>query len=168
MSGENELVEKKEENGEILGAQAGALTPVLGDDQLAVYEMVAKNADRMVQAHKTVWSVLLKITKPRDWCVFGKEKKTTAELGHGGAMRYAAFLGISFTNWSAEKVTGTDELGPFYRWEYECEEVAPVRDSILKYCRGVVDRIPRMDINPEVHGDLETEYVSFLRQLESE
>jgi hypothetical protein len=54
-----------------------------------------------------------------------------------------------------------------HRWEYEPDELAPVRDSLLEYCRGVIDRIPHTDVDPAIDGNLEAEYRSFLAQLEA-
>src|SRR3990167_6232559 len=120
MSGEGtELIEKEEI--ELMGAKSGAVVPVSGDEQLIALETMAKNADRMIAAKQKVWAVLLKVAKPGDWTVFEGQGKKKAELGHGGAMRYAAFLGISFTNWSAAKEVGTDDKGNWYRWDYECD-----------------------------------------------
>src|SRR3990167_7610033 len=119
MGEATELIEKEE--AEISGGTAGVLVPVSGDEQLIALETMAKNADRMIAAKQKVWSVLLKVAKPGDWTVFEGQGKKKAELGHGGAMRYAAFLGISFTNWSAAKEVGTDDKGNWYRWDYECD-----------------------------------------------
>lgn len=134
MDKELETMEVAEKE-DIEGAAAGALLPLGGDEQLFALETIAKNADRMIAAKQKVWNVLLKIAKPGDWTVFGSQGKQKAELGHGGAMRYAAFLGISFTNWSAEKATGTDEKGQWYRWDYECDTVFAGR-TIRTYGRA--------------------------------
>lgn len=103
------------------GAESGTLIHLGGDEQLIALESIAKNAERMIAAKQQVWNVLLRIAKPGDWTVFESQGKKKAEIGHGGAMRYAAFLGISFTNWSAEKIVGTDEKGQWFRWDYECD-----------------------------------------------
>jgi hypothetical protein len=106
---------------ELVGGEAGTLVPLHGDEQLIAMENIAKNAERMVQAKQKVWSVLLKIAKPGDWTVFESQGKKKAEVGHAGCMRYAAFLGIIFTNWTAEKINGTDEKGQWFRWDFECD-----------------------------------------------
>jgi hypothetical protein len=106
---------------EIEGGESGTLLTLKGDEQLIAMENIAKNAERMILAKQKVWNVLLKLAKPGDWTVFESQGKKKAEIGHGGAMRYAAFLGISFTNWTSEKVTGTDEKGQWFRWDFECD-----------------------------------------------
>jgi hypothetical protein len=118
---EIEIVEKEIED----GGESGQLVPITSSDQLVVLEEMAKNADRMIAAKQKIWAACLKITKAGDWTVFtdsasGRKK---AELGSAGAFRYAAFLGISFSNWTAEKVSEADEIGSWYRWDFECDAV---------------------------------------------
>ena len=105
------------------GGESGTLVPVSGDEQLLALEIMAKNAERMIAAKQKIWAACIKITKPEDWTVFSSQGKQKAELGHAGALRYAAFLGISFTNWTALKDQGTDEKGLWYRWDFECDAV---------------------------------------------
>lgn len=114
-----EVVEKEIED----GGESGQLVPMTTDDQLIALEGMAKNAERMIAAKQKIWTACLKITKPGDWTVFGSGDKKKAELGHAGAFRYASFLGISFSNWTAEKVTGSDERGAWYRWDFECDSI---------------------------------------------
>jgi len=120
MSGENELLTLEKD---LIGGEAGAVVPITGDEQLIALENMAKNADRMIAAKQKIWAACIKITKADDWTVFGSQGKQKAELGHAGAFRYASFLGISFNNWTSEKVSGTDEKGQWYRWDFECDAV---------------------------------------------
>ena len=120
-----EVLDKAEE---MEGGEAGALIPITSDDQLIALESMAKNADRMIAAKQKIWAACLKITKAEDWTVFESKDsqgnvKRKAELGHAAAFRYAAFLGISFTNWTAQKESATDDKGQWYRWDFECDAV---------------------------------------------
>src|SRR3990167_463023 len=116
---EMEVLDEKE----LVGGEAGAVVPMQSDDQLFSLEKMAQNADRMIAAKQKIWAACIKITKPEDWTVFSSQGKQKAELGHAGALRYAAFLGISFTNWTAQKESGMDEKGQWYRWDFECDAV---------------------------------------------
>src|SRR5262245_50781718 len=111
------------EEKEVEGGESGQIVPISSNDQLLALEEMAKNADRMIAAKQKIWTACLKITKPGDWTVFESQGKKKAEVGHAGAFRYAAFLGISFTNWTAEKVSDSDEKGAWYRWDFECDAV---------------------------------------------
>jgi len=111
------------ESGIEQGGESGLVTPLSGDDQLTVLENLAKNAERMIEAKRKIWAACIKITKPADWTVFSSNGKSKAELGHAGALRYASFLGISFTNWTMQKETGTDDKGFWYRFDYECDTI---------------------------------------------
>jgi hypothetical protein len=66
---------------------------------------------------------LLRLAQSGDWVLFGDGEKAKAELNFAGAMRIGSTLGCSFTNWSAEKETGSDEKGSWFRWNYECDAV---------------------------------------------
>lgn len=98
------------------GVVAGVLSV---EDQLALAENIVK----LVEAQNKIRMALLGLAQIGDWVVFGDEEKVKAELNFAGAMRIGSTLGCSFMNWSAEKETGTDERGTWFRWNYECDAV---------------------------------------------
>lgn len=101
---------------EATGLVAGALKI---DDQLAL----AENIEKLVGAQNKIRMALLRLAQSGDWVLFGDGDKAKAELNFAGAMRIGSTLGVSFLNWSAEKETGTDEKGSWYRWNCECDAV---------------------------------------------
>ncbi|GAG68024.1 unnamed protein product, partial [marine sediment metagenome] len=82
---------------------------------------LAEHVEKVVAAQKKIRMALLKLAQSGDWIVFGDAKSSKAELGFAGAMRIGSTLGVSFTNWSAEKERGTDVNGEWYRWNFECD-----------------------------------------------
>lgn len=103
-----------------LPVTTGVVGGALGiDDQLAL----AENIGKMVEAQNKIRMALLGLAQRGDWVVFGNGEAEKAELGFAGAMRIGATLGVSFSNWQAEKETGTDEKGAWYRWNYECDAI---------------------------------------------
>lgn len=91
----------------------------------------ADNIDLIIAAHAKIRMAILKLTMPGDWVIFNKK----AELGFAPVNRIGATVGVSFNNWSAEKITGSDENGSWYRWEYQCDAVHGKR-SVRVYGRA--------------------------------
>ena len=106
------------------GPEAGGLIGS-SDQGLQDIQFLADNIEKMVAAATRIRLVLLKLAQPGDWVLFKNKKKENdpgkAELGFAGANRIGATLGVSFSNWSAERVAGRDDTGEWYRWEYQCE-----------------------------------------------
>lgn len=131
------------------GVVAGTLAI---EDQLAL----AENIGKLVDAQNKIRMTLLKLAQSGDWVVFGDGEKAKAELNFAGAMRIGSTLGVSFLNWSAEKETGTDEKGQWYRWNYECDAVfrgrtvrvygrASSRDKFFGKARGEFKELHDID-----------------------
>lgn len=87
---------------------------------------LADNIEKIVDAHNKIRANVLKLAMPGDWVLFGDN----AEIGFAGANRIAATLGVSFTDFESKKETGRDELGEWYRWEFECSAV--YRNRIIR------------------------------------
>lgn len=85
--------------------------------------VLAENIGKMVEAQNKIRMALLGLAQKGDWVVFGNGENEKAELGFAGSMRIGATLGVSYTNWAAEKEVGTDEKGSWYRWNYECDAI---------------------------------------------
>jgi len=104
--------------------EAGGLI-VSSEQGLQDIQFLADNIEKMVAAATRIRLVLMKLAQPGDWVLFRNKKKESdpgkAELGFAGANRIGSTLGVSFANWTAEKVTGRDDIGEFYRWEYQCD-----------------------------------------------
>lgn len=113
---------------EATGVVGGALGI---EDQLAL----AENIGKLVDAQNKIRMTLLRLAQSGDWVIFGDGDKRKAELNFAGAMRIGSTLGCSFTNWSAQKETGADEKGSWYRWDYECDAMFRGR-SIRVYGRA--------------------------------
>lgn len=112
-----------EEMPEFEGGESGELTVLDPKDQAILWEQVAANAEKMVEAKKKIWKLILTIAKPGDWMVFESRDRRKASIGFAGALRIASMIGISFVDWSKEKVIGKDEKGDFYRYDMECTAV---------------------------------------------
>lgn len=84
---------------------------------------LADNIDKVIAAQNKIRGAIMGLAQPGDWVLFGndKEKAGKAELGFAGAMRIASTLGVNFTNWEAKKEAERDDLGEFYRWEFEVD-----------------------------------------------
>lgn len=104
--------------------EAGGLI-VSSEQGLQDIQFLADNIEKMVAAATRIRLVLLKLAQPGDWVLFRNKKKEAdpgkAEIGFAGANRIGSTLGVSFANWTAEKVTGRDDTGEWYRWEYQCD-----------------------------------------------
>jgi hypothetical protein len=81
------------------------------------------NISRVIEAQNKIRLAVLKLAQPGDWVTFGDNGNKKAELGFAGALRIGSTLGTSFTNWTAVKETGSDEIGSWFRWEYECDAI---------------------------------------------
>lgn len=119
---ENEI-EKLEDDKmlEVLPENTGVIARNKSDVEDILF--LAENIDKIVQAQNKIRMALLKLAQPGDWVTFGKDDKKKAEIGFAGAMRIGATIGVSFIDWVAEKETGTDEKGEWYRWNYECTAI---------------------------------------------
>ncbi len=127
---EAEVIEENEV--ETFPEATGVVGGALGiEDQLAL----AENIGKLVDAQNKIRMTLLRLAQSGDWVIFGDGEKAKAELNFAGAMRIGSTLGCSFTNWSAQKETGADEKGSWYRWDYECDAVFRGR-SIRVYGRA--------------------------------
>jgi len=127
---EAEVIEENEV--ETFPEATGVVGGALGiEDQLALDENIGK----LVDAQNKIRMTLLRLAQSGDWVIFGDGEKAKAELNFAGAMRIGSTLGCSFTNWSAQKETGADEKGSWYRWDYECDAVFRGR-SIRVYGRA--------------------------------
>jgi hypothetical protein len=111
------------EDAEIEGGEAGELTVLEPKDQAILWEQVAANAEKMFEAKKKIWRLILNIAKPGDWMVFASKDRRKASIGYAGALRIASMIGISFVDWSKEKETGRDDKGEWYRYDMECTAV---------------------------------------------
>ncbi|RTL20736.1 MAG: hypothetical protein EKK55_17275 [Rhodocyclaceae bacterium] len=138
---------------DVLPTQTGVIAGVMGiEDQLTL----AENIDKLVAAQNKIRMALLKLAQSGDWVIFGDGDREKAELNFAGAMRIGSVLGVSYTNWAAEKETGTDDKGQWYRWNYECDAVfkgrvvrvygrAGSRDKFFGKARGEFKELSDID-----------------------
>lgn len=88
---------------------------------------LSDNIEKIIDAQNKIRMNLLRLAQPGDWFLFKNadkpDDKGKAELGFAGSYRIATSLGVNFENWERRKVEGTDEYGPWYRWEFECDAV---------------------------------------------
>lgn len=101
------------------GPEAGGLVPLQSKEQVQDLIFFAENLNAIIDAQNKIRMAILKLTQPADWVLFGGK----AEIGFAAANRIGSTLGVSYLNWSAEKVTGSDEKGSWYRWEYQADAV---------------------------------------------
>ena len=102
--------------------EAGGLIATSRESVEDLYYL-ADNIEKMISAQNKIRLAVLKLAQPGDWVTFGKEDKEKAEIGFAGALRIGSTLGVSFTNWESKKETGRDDIGEWYRWEFECDSV---------------------------------------------
>lgn len=93
--------------------------PLIDGDIIDLADTIVKR----VEAAKKIRVALLNLAQSGDWVMFGEGDKAKANLGYAGSMRVASTLGVSFTNFTANKETWEDEIGKAYRWEFECDAV---------------------------------------------
>lgn len=98
---------------------AGGIVPIHSKEQVSDLLFFAENVNAIIDAQNKIRMAILRLTQPADWTLFGEK----AEIGFAPANRIGSTLGVSYVNWSAEKITGTDEKGSWYRWEYQCDAV---------------------------------------------
>src|SRR3990167_6388696 len=109
---EPEIESENEETGLVRTTKEGI------DSMLAL----ADNIDRLIEAQNKIRTAVMKLAQPGDWVLFGKEGEGgKAEIGFAGCMRIASTLGVNFTNWTHSKELNRDEIGEYYRHEYECD-----------------------------------------------
>ena len=78
-------------------------------------EKAAELAPRFRDAMRTI---LMSLTYPGDWEVFGEEEKARVCLSSAGAERVATQFNIKFFDVTFDKKTFTDEIGEGYRYTY--------------------------------------------------
>jgi len=105
------------------GPEAGGLVPFTNKEQVQDLIYFAENVNQVIEAQNKIRAAILKLTQPADWAIFGAGEKKTAEIGFAPANRIGSTLGVSYTNWFSEKITGTDDKGSWYRWEYQCDAI---------------------------------------------
>lgn len=88
----------------------------VSEDGVVGQLQLAENIEKLVEAQNKIRVALLRLAQPGDWVVFND----AASIGFAGAMRVGSTLGVSFTDFSAVKESGVDELGAWFRWEVEC------------------------------------------------
>lgn len=93
----------------------GLVTQSVSDIETMI--ALSENIDRAIAAQNKIRAALMKLAQPGDWVKFGDK----AEIGFAGAMRIGSTIGVNFTNWTEKKEKDRDELGEWYRWEYECD-----------------------------------------------
>lgn len=118
MSNETAIEEVPETEIET-GPEAGGLVPLQSKEQVQDLIFFAENLSAIIEAQNKIRMAILKLTQPADWTLFNNK----AEIGFAPANRIGSTLGVSYLNWSAEKVIGSDEKGSWYRWEYQADAV---------------------------------------------
>lgn len=116
---ENTAIAEVEEPEIETGPEAGGLVPLQSKEQVQDLIFFAENLNAVIEAQNKIRMAILKLTQPADWALFNGK----AELGFAPANRIGSTLGVSYLNWSAEKVIGSDEKGSWYRWEYQADAV---------------------------------------------
>lgn len=101
--------------------EAGGMVTGLTEDSIENQLWIAENIEKLVAAQNKIRMAVLKLAQPGDWVTFGSGDTSKAEIGFAGAMRIGSTLGVNFVNWFAEKEKGTDEIGEWFRWNYECD-----------------------------------------------
>lgn len=122
MNGENGIIDREKKELEAIipeietVPQAGGLI-VTSKQSVEDIQFLADNIEKIIAAHNKIRLCILKLAQPGDWSKWGD----TGEIGFAGANRIGATLGVNYSNWSAEKLTGHDDLGDWYRWEMQCD-----------------------------------------------
>lgn len=121
------------------GPEVGGLVAPASKQSVEDMYFLADNIEKMIAAQNKIRMAVLKLAQPGDWVLFGKDEKKNeagkAEIGFAGALRIGSTLGVSFTNWEAKRETGRDEIGEWFRWEFECDAIFRGR-SIRVYGRA--------------------------------
>src|SRR3990167_1168470 len=84
---------------------------------------LADNIEKLIDANKKIFTVILKSSHPGDFVSFGKGEKEKVELIGAACERVARDVGISFNNWTEKLETFQDEVGPGFRYVYEADAV---------------------------------------------
>ena len=116
-----ETLEKMEIVDVSMGGAGGVVDKGLTREGMDSVLFLADHIDELAAAHERITLACLKRAQPGDWVVHGDEGREKASIGYAGAFRSASLAGISFINWTARRVTWTDDAGPAYRYEYECD-----------------------------------------------
>jgi hypothetical protein len=62
-------------------------------------------------------------------------------------------------------VAGTMLMVMKHRWEFDREAIDGSRDSMLRYCEGVLERMATIEVAPDVDGDLNGSFRGFVDLL---
>lgn len=131
--------------------EAGGLVKA-SQENVEDIQYLAQNIEKIIEAQNKIRAAVLKLAMPGDWVLFDD----TAEIGFAGANRIASTLGVSFTDFEAVKEQGTDEIGDWYRWEFECNAIyrnrtirvygrAGSRDKFFGKAHGEFKRLHEID-----------------------
>lgn len=121
MNENNTPIDAEIEEAEIEALPESGGLVTTGKNSINEMLTLADNIDRMIEAQNKIRSAFLKLAQPSDWVLFGDGNGGKAEIGFAGAMRIGSTLGVNFTNWEGKKESGRDDIGEWYRWEYECD-----------------------------------------------
>lgn len=106
------------------------ITGTSKDDISALVEL-ADNSEKLVNAMNKIRLAIFKLAQPSDWVLFGEK----AEIGFAGANRIATTFGVDYSDFKEKKITGTDEKGDWYRYEFECTVSCKGR-TVISYGRA--------------------------------
>jgi hypothetical protein len=62
-------------------------------------------------------------------------------------------------------VAGTMLMVMKHRWEFDRKAIDSARDSMLRYCEGVLERLATIEVDPDVDGDLGGSFRDFVDLL---
>ena len=99
---------------EVEESQGSALVERMDETFIQKVEAIAAN---ITPVRKAMERIITEMTYRDDWVVFDDK----VALGSAGAGRLLKTFPFTFSNWTANKETWSDELGEAYRWVYECE-----------------------------------------------
>lgn len=84
---------------------------------------LADNIEKLIEANKKIFAVIMKSSYPGDFVAFGKGEKEKIEMVGAGCERVARDVGISFTNRTEKFETFEDEIGHGFRYIYEADAI---------------------------------------------
>lgn len=123
IAAEAEVVTPEEDAGSIANVPQD-----LTQDRIQAIIDMAERTEALGNALDKIRKFILARALPGDFVVFREIDKQTGEAKEGrveligaGSDRIATALGISFKNWSDEKVSWTDKKGSAYTWRYYCD-----------------------------------------------
>jgi hypothetical protein len=159
MATEQEM--NQESTGEIVPTDQpdSELGNILEDESpeiaLARLEKAAELAPRWRDAMRTI---LMSLTYPGDWEIFGEGDKAKVCLGSAGAERVATQFSIRFFEVAYKKLELTDSIGPMYRYIYEgkatlgnrvvfAQGIYSTRDKFLGFAQGEYKTLEQINEN---------------------